>query len=134
MDWFARLGYEHLVRGLRGLYGRSDKWRPVNADVSCGADDLEAASDYVLKETKQKLLLYGASSGALRAACSRQRHPERVQRAALDALVWTGEGTPTLAERPQAPAAVPREQPQADRPRFSSQQSSRATNPGTSDL
>jgi pimeloyl-ACP methyl ester carboxylesterase len=28
-----------------------------------------------------------------------QRHPERVQRLALDAFVWTGEGSPTLEER-----------------------------------
>jgi pimeloyl-ACP methyl ester carboxylesterase len=47
----------------------------------------------------QPLLLYGASSGGLRAGLFAQRHPERVQRLALDALVWTGEGSPTLAER-----------------------------------
>jgi pimeloyl-ACP methyl ester carboxylesterase len=98
MDWFARLGYDTWCVDCEG-YGRSDKWRPVNADVSCGADDLEAASDYILKESRQKLLLYGASSGALRAGLFAQRHPERVQRVALDALVWTGEGSPTLAER-----------------------------------
>ena len=28
-----------------------------------------------------------------------EQHPERVQRLALDAFVWTGEGSPTLAER-----------------------------------
>jgi pimeloyl-ACP methyl ester carboxylesterase len=98
MNWFARLGYDTWCVDCEG-YGRSDKWRPVNADVSCGADDLAAASDYILKETKQKLLLYGASSGALRAGLFAQRHPERVHRLALDALVWTGEGSPTLAER-----------------------------------
>ena len=98
MDWFARLGYDTWCVDCEG-YGRSDKRRPVNADVSCGADDLAAASDYILKETKQKLLLYGASSGALRAGLFAQRHPERVQRLAMDALVWTGEGSPTLAER-----------------------------------
>ena len=98
MDWFARLGYETWCVDCEG-YGRSDKWRPVNADVSCGADDLAAASDYILKETKQKLLLYGASSGALRAGLFAQRHPERVQRLAMDALVWTGEGSPTLEQR-----------------------------------
>src|SRR5205823_6604102 len=79
---------------------RSDKSRPVNADVSCGADDVAAASDYIMRENgAQKLLLYGASSGALRAGLFAQRHPERVRRLALDALVWTGEGSPTLAER-----------------------------------
>ena len=45
------------------------------------------------------LLVYGISSGALRAALFAQRHPEMVQRLALDAHVWTGEGSPTLAER-----------------------------------
>jgi pimeloyl-ACP methyl ester carboxylesterase len=45
------------------------------------------------------LLVYGISSGALRAALFAQRHPERVKRLALDAFVWTGEGSPTLVER-----------------------------------
>jgi pimeloyl-ACP methyl ester carboxylesterase len=44
-------------------------------------------------------MLYGISSGALRAATFTQRHPERVARLALDAMVWTGEGSPTLEQR-----------------------------------
>jgi pimeloyl-ACP methyl ester carboxylesterase len=99
MDWFARRGYDTWCVDCEG-YGHSDKWRPVNSDVSCGADDLVAASEYVMKRTEGKpLLVYGASSGALRAGLFAQRNPERVQRLALDALVWTGEGSPTLAER-----------------------------------
>src|SRR5258706_16067974 len=99
MDAFARLGYDTWCVDCEG-YGRSDKSRPVNADVSCGADDLAAASEYILQQNAgQRLLLYGASSGALRAGLFAQRHPDRVERLALDALVWTGEGSPTLAER-----------------------------------
>jgi len=99
MDWFSRLGYDTWCVDCEG-YGRSDKSRPVNADISCGADDLEAASEYVLKHNGgDKLLVYGASSGGLRAGLFAQRHSERVKRLALDALVWTGEGSPTLAER-----------------------------------
>jgi pimeloyl-ACP methyl ester carboxylesterase len=99
MDWFARLGYDTWCVDCEG-YGHSDKWRPVNADVSCGADDLAVASEYIMKQNGgQPLLLYGASSGGLRAGLFAQRHPDRVQRLALDALVWTGEGSPTLAER-----------------------------------
>ena len=99
MDWFARQGYDTWCVDCEG-YGRSDKWRAVNADVSCGADDLAAASEYILQRNGgERLLLYGASSGALRAGLFAQRHPERVQRLALDALVYTGEGSPTLAER-----------------------------------
>ncbi len=99
MDWFARLGYDTWCFDCEG-YGRSDKTRAVNADVSCGADDLAVVSEYIMKATGgAKMLLYGSSSGALRAALFAQRHPERVARLALDAFVWTGEGSPTLAER-----------------------------------
>src|SRR5438477_10457085 len=98
MDWFARRGYDTWRVDCEG-YGRSDKWRPVNAAVSCGADDLAAAAECILNQPNRKLLLYGASSGALRAGLFAQRHPDRVERLALDALVWTGEGSLTLAER-----------------------------------
>jgi pimeloyl-ACP methyl ester carboxylesterase len=81
-------------------YGRSDKHRPINADISNGADDLDAGTRYILETTGAKsLLIYGISSGALKAALFAQRHPERVARLALDAFVWTGEGSPTLADR-----------------------------------
>jgi pimeloyl-ACP methyl ester carboxylesterase len=99
MDWFARKGYDTWCVDCEG-YGRSDKARPINADVSNGADDLVAASDYIMKQTGgDKLLLYGESSGGLRAALHAQRNPEQVKRLAVDAFVWTGEGSPTLAER-----------------------------------
>ena len=98
MDWFARLGYDTWCMDCEG-YGRSDKSRPVNADISCGADDVAAVSEYIMKATGNKLLLYGSSSGGLRAGLFAQRHPDRVRRLVLDAFVWTGEGSPTLAER-----------------------------------
>ena len=47
----------------------------------------------------KKLLVYGISSGALAAALFVQRHPERIARLALDAFVWTGKGSSTLADR-----------------------------------
>src|SRR3989449_7748201 len=81
-------------------YGRSDKSRPINCDIANGAEDLAAGSEYILRTSGAgKLLVYGISSGALRAALFAQAHPERVARLALDAFVWTGEGSPTLAER-----------------------------------
>jgi pimeloyl-ACP methyl ester carboxylesterase len=99
MDWFAARGFDTWCLDNEG-YGRSDKKRPINFDISNGADDLAAASDYVSRETRaKKLLVYGISSGALKAALFAERHPERVARLALDAFVWTGEGSPTLAER-----------------------------------
>jgi pimeloyl-ACP methyl ester carboxylesterase len=99
MDWFAARGFDTWCMDHEG-YGRSDKQRPINCDIPNGADDLAAGTDYILKTTgARKLLTYGISSGALRAALFAQRHPERVARLALDAFVWTGEGSPTLAER-----------------------------------
>ena len=99
MDWFAERGFDTWTLDNEG-YGRSDKSRPINFDIANGADDLAAGSQYILQTTKaKKLLVYGISSGALKAALFAERHPERVARLALDAYVWTGEGSPTLAER-----------------------------------
>jgi pimeloyl-ACP methyl ester carboxylesterase len=99
MDWFAARGYDTWTMDNEG-YGRSDKHRPINCDIANGADDLAAGSQYILEKSGAKsLLVYGISSGALKAALFAERHPERVARLALDAFVWTGEGSPTLAER-----------------------------------
>jgi pimeloyl-ACP methyl ester carboxylesterase len=99
MEWFAERGFDTWCMDHEG-YGRSDKSRPINCDISNGADDLAAGTEYVLRQAKHKRLhMYGISSGALRAALFTQRHPERVARLALDAFVWTGDGSPTLAER-----------------------------------
>jgi pimeloyl-ACP methyl ester carboxylesterase len=99
MDRFARLGYDTWCVDMEG-YGRSDKHRDINADIATGADDLEAATDYIgTTRGVESFLMYGVSSGALRAALFAQRRPERVRRLALDAFVWTGKGSPTLAER-----------------------------------
>jgi pimeloyl-ACP methyl ester carboxylesterase len=99
MDWFVARGFDTWCMDNEG-YGRSDKHRPINCDIANGADDLAAGSEYILQATgASKLLIYGISSGALKAALFTARHPERVARLALDAFVWTGEGSPTLAER-----------------------------------
>src|SRR5262245_5260586 len=99
MEWFAARGFDTWCMDHEG-YGRSDKARPINCDIANGADDLAAGTEYVLKHSAyEKLLVYGISSGALRAALFAQRHPGRVARLALDAFVWTGKGSPTLAER-----------------------------------
>jgi len=99
MDCFARLGYDTWCVDMEG-YGRSDKHRDVNANLANGADDLEAATAYIMRARGvESFLVYGVSSGALRAALFAERRPERVRRLALDAFVWTGKGSPTLADR-----------------------------------
>ncbi len=99
MDWFASRGFDTWCVDMEG-YGRSSKHRDITCDISNGADDLAAASAYILdKRGCGPLLVYGISSGALRAALFAERNPERVARLALDAYVWTGEGSPTLEQR-----------------------------------
>jgi pimeloyl-ACP methyl ester carboxylesterase len=99
MDYFAAQGFNTWCMDMEG-YGRSDKKRDINCDIANGADDLEAGTEYIMKTSGAKqFLVYGISSGALRAALFAQRQPARVQRLALDAFVWTGEGSPTLVER-----------------------------------
>jgi pimeloyl-ACP methyl ester carboxylesterase len=99
MDWFAARGFDTWCMDNEG-YGRSDKQRAINFDINNGADDLAAGSQYILGKTgADKLLVYGISSGALKAALFAQQNPERIAKIALDAFVWTGEGSPTLAER-----------------------------------
>ena len=99
MDWFAARGFDTWCMDNEG-YGRSDKQRPINCDIANGAEDLAAGTAYILRTTgASKLLVYGISSGALKAALFAAQYPERVARLALDAFVWTGEGSPTLAER-----------------------------------
>jgi pimeloyl-ACP methyl ester carboxylesterase len=99
MDWFAKRGYDTWCVDMEG-YGRSTKDRDNNAPISQGADDCLAAATYIQSlRGKRPLLVYGISSGALRAGLFAQRNPALVARLALDAMVWTGEGSPTLAER-----------------------------------
>ena len=99
MDWFASRGFDTWCVDMEG-YGRSDKIRDITCDIANGAEDLAAASAYIMSlRSIGGFLVYGISSGALRAAMFAEQHPERVQRLALDAFVWTGEGSPTLAER-----------------------------------
>ena len=99
MDYFAAQGYDTWCFDMEG-YGRSDKTRNINCDIANGADDAAVATDYIMQTRGVKnFLVYGISSGALRAAMFAERHPERVARLALDAFVWTGEGSPTLDER-----------------------------------
>jgi pimeloyl-ACP methyl ester carboxylesterase len=98
MDYFAGLGYDVWTMDHEG-YGRSDKTES-NSDIASGADDLAAAMPIVERETGQsRFFFYGGSSGALRAALFAQRHPARVAKLVLSAMVYTGEGSPTLAKR-----------------------------------
>ena len=99
MEFFARRGYDTWSVDMEG-YGRSTKTRDNNAPIAYGAEDCYCAATYIQGlRGRRPLLVYGISSGALRAALFAQNHPGMVARLALDAMVWTGKGSPTLAER-----------------------------------
>ncbi len=99
MEWFRAKGFDCWTMDNEG-YGRSSKHRNINSDISNGADDLAAGTDYVLKRARsKKLMFYGISSGALKAALFAERFPDRVEKIALDAFVWTGAGSHTLEQR-----------------------------------
>ncbi|HET7403496.1 MAG TPA: alpha/beta fold hydrolase [Usitatibacter sp.] len=98
MDHFARLGYDVWTMDHEG-YGHSQK-TAGNSDVQSGVDDLKAAMAVVEKAgVEPKLAFFGQSSGGLRAARFANQHPAHVEKLAVDAFVWTGEGSPTLAAR-----------------------------------
>lgn len=98
MDHFAGLGYEVWTVDHEG-YGRSDRTASYS-DIASGVDDLKAAMAVVEKVTGQtRAAFFGQSSGALRAARFANFHPAQVERLALDAFVWTGQGAPTLIKR-----------------------------------
>src|SRR6266705_2549979 len=66
MDWFARRGFACWCVDMEG-YGRSDKHRDISCDIANGADDLAAASDYIMQARGvRRFMAYGISSGALR--------------------------------------------------------------------
>jgi len=98
MDHFARLGYDVWTMDHEG-YGHSQK-TAGNSDVQSGVDDLKAAMTVVEKAgVAPNLAFFGQSSGGLRAARFANQHPAHVEKLAVDAFVWTGKGSPTLADR-----------------------------------
>jgi pimeloyl-ACP methyl ester carboxylesterase len=99
MNWFASRGFDTWTFDCRG-YGQSYKGPEVLATIADGAEDAAAVADLIRGEVGDTpLMVYGISSGALRAALFAQHHPSRVARLALDAMVWTGDGSPTLEQR-----------------------------------
>jgi pimeloyl-ACP methyl ester carboxylesterase len=98
MDYFARLGFDVWTMDHEG-YGHSDRTAGFS-DVASGVEDLKAAMTVVFKVTGQtKAAFFGQSSGSLRAGSFANTYPEHVSSLILDAFVWTGNGSPTLAKR-----------------------------------
>jgi len=98
MNVFARWGFDVWTMDFEG-YGRSTRTEG-NSNIAEGVRDLAAAADVVIRETRQpRIHLFGESSGGLRAGAFAMAHPDRVGRLMLAAFTYTGEGSPTLADR-----------------------------------
>lgn len=98
MNWFAERGFDVWTVDHEN-YGRSSR-TDTNSYIASGVEDLKSAVEVVARETGvQHYSFLGTSSGALRAGGFANQCPDRVERLVLDAFVWTGEGSPTLAKR-----------------------------------
>jgi pimeloyl-ACP methyl ester carboxylesterase len=98
MDVCASFGFDVWTMDHEG-YGRSSRTSSFS-DIASGAADLALAAKLIETEAGvRKAAYYGQSSGSLRAALFAQQHPEHVERLVLDAFVWTGKGSRTLAKR-----------------------------------
>jgi pimeloyl-ACP methyl ester carboxylesterase len=98
MNVFARYGYDVWTMDHDG-YGNSES-SGNNSDIASGVEDLKAAMDVVMQETReQRIHFYGTSSGGIRAAAYAQAQPERVRRLVLSAFTYKGEGAEEIQRR-----------------------------------
>ncbi len=98
MKVFARWGFDVWTMDHEG-YGRSSRSESYSY-ISDGVEDLKAAMPVVEAATgANSYAFFGTSSGALRAGAFCNAAPERVERIAMAAFPWTGEGAPSLIKR-----------------------------------
>jgi pimeloyl-ACP methyl ester carboxylesterase len=98
MDTFARFGFDVWTMDFEG-YGKSSRTEG-NSNITDGVEDLKAAVGVVARDTGQgRFHMFGESSGALRAGAFAMARPEAINRLVLAAFTYTGEGSPTLADR-----------------------------------
>ena len=101
MDYFAEQGFDTWCVDMEG-YGRSTKDRGIDADdLRRRRRPERRAPTTSSRPATTPARCWCTASRRARCAprCSRSAIPNRVKRLALDAHVWTGEGSPTLAER-----------------------------------
>ncbi|HEY1473091.1 MAG TPA: alpha/beta hydrolase [Pseudolabrys sp.] len=98
MNVLAHYGYDVWTMDHDG-YGYSGS-SGNNSDMASGVEDLKAAIPVVMNETgQQKAHFYGTSSGGIRAAAYAQAQPERVDRLALAAFTYKGNGAAEIERR-----------------------------------
>ena len=98
MDEFARYGFDVWTMDHEG-YGRSTR-TGSNSDILSGAEDLRAALPVIEQVTgKPSVMMFGQSSGAIRAGAFTAGQPDKIERLVLDAFTHTGENAPEIMRR-----------------------------------
>ncbi len=98
MDEFASRGFDVWTMDHEG-YGKSTQTEGWSTTAD-GVEDLKAGVELMKDKTGAEAYgFFGSSSGALRAGAFCNAYPDRVERLALGALVWTGKDSPTLIKR-----------------------------------
>jgi alpha-beta hydrolase superfamily lysophospholipase len=98
MDVFARNGFDVWTMDHDG-YGYSGS-SGNNSDIASGVEDLKAAMPVVTSETgRNRVHMFGESSGAIRAAAFAQAAPDRIERLMLAAFTYKGEGAAEIQRR-----------------------------------
>src|SRR5262249_16721774 len=91
MDVFARYGFDVWTMDHEG-YGLSSQ-ASGTSDIASRVEDLKAAMVTVQQATgRDKVHMFGESSGAIAAAAFAQAEPERIDRLILAAFTYKGEG------------------------------------------
>src|SRR5262249_15877970 len=98
MDHFAALGYDVWTMDHEG-YAFSSR-TAGNSGIRTGVEDLRATLAVVERVTgKGSVLMFGESSGAIRAGAFAMVEPARVERVVLHAFTYTGENAPEIERR-----------------------------------
>lgn len=98
MDHFAGLGYDVWTMDHEG-YGFSSR-TDSNSGIMSGVEDLKAALPVVEKVTgKPTVMMFGSSSGAIRAGALANAEPKRIERLVLHAFTYTGVGAVEMDRR-----------------------------------
>ena len=98
MNTFAQYGFDVWTMDHEN-YGRSGR-TDSNSNIASGVDDLKVAVELVVKETgRQRVHMFGESSGGLRAGAYAMARPDRIDRLILGAFTYKGDNSPTLTER-----------------------------------
>jgi alpha-beta hydrolase superfamily lysophospholipase len=98
MNVFARDGFDVWTMDHEG-FGRSAQTSGTS-DIASRVEDLKAAMATVQRETgRDRIHMFGESSGAIAAAAFAQAEPDRVNRLILTAFTYKGEGAAEIARR-----------------------------------